>query len=376
MASTALTQSPPPPIHHLFSSNRHQLSQIKVSCSPRKNRSLSVSAASSNWDQEEQRWLREEQRWIREEQRWMREESRWMSERETLVREVVALKLRIEELERLNSGSSAAAVVRVLKEAGMDLVKGKLIAERGSGAAVEEEEEEVVVEEVRVSAAERVEEKKEKKERVALRKGAEGPDVLEMQQEALLKLGFYSGEEDMEFSSFSSDTERAVKTWQSTLGTPEDGIMTSDLLDKLFMDQGTVGTGKPVTASEKEIANEVSPASVTEISEFQQTIVKENGNSEVEVSHHRVYLLGENRWEEPSRLNGKAGRNIMPVGATKCLACRGEGRVLCMECDGTGEPNIEPQFLEWVGEGTKCPYCEGLGYTTCDICEGRKFIQT
>lgn len=35
-----------------------------------------------------------------------------------------------------------------------------------------------------------------------------------LQQEALLKLGFYSGEEDMEYSSFSSGTERAVKTWQ------------------------------------------------------------------------------------------------------------------------------------------------------------------
>ncbi|KAK9140841.1 hypothetical protein Scep_010522 [Stephania cephalantha] len=332
MASTTLAQSPPPPIHHLFSSHRHQLSQIKLSCPTRKTRSLSVSAASSNWDQEEQRWLREEQRWIREEQRWFREESRWRSDREALVREIVALKLRIEELERLNSGSSAAAIIRVLKEAGLDLAKGNLIAERGSAAAAAAavEEEVVVVEEVRVSAAaERVEEKKEKKKRVVLRKGAEGPDVLEM-QEALLKLGFYSGEEDMEFSSFSSGTERAVKTWQSTLGSPEDGIMTSDLLGRLFMDQGSVGTGKPVTASEKEIANEVSPASVTEISEFQQTAVKENGNSEVEVSHHRVYLLGENRWEEPSRLNGKAGRNNMPVGTTKCLACRGEGRVFCM----------------------------------------------
>jgi len=29
-----------------------------------------------------------------------------------------------------------------------------------------------------------------------------------------LKLGFYSGEEDMEFSSFSSGTASAVKTWQ------------------------------------------------------------------------------------------------------------------------------------------------------------------
>lgn len=29
-----------------------------------------------------------------------------------------------------------------------------------------------------------------------------------------MDLGFYSGEEDMEYSSFSSGTERAVKTWQ------------------------------------------------------------------------------------------------------------------------------------------------------------------
>ena len=38
--------------------------------------------------------------------------------------------------------------------------------------------------------------------------------MLRLWQEALEKLGFYSGEEDMEFSSFSSGTERAVKTWQ------------------------------------------------------------------------------------------------------------------------------------------------------------------
>ncbi|KAK1571975.1 hypothetical protein Q3G72_025616 [Acer saccharum] len=33
-------------------------------------------------------------------------------------------------------------------------------------------------------------------------------------QEALLNLGFYFSEEDMEFSSFSTGTEHAVKTWQ------------------------------------------------------------------------------------------------------------------------------------------------------------------
>ncbi|WJX35542.1 hypothetical protein P8452_23520 [Trifolium repens] len=70
--------------------------------------------------------------------------------------------------------------------------------------------------------------------RTVLRAGSEGEAV---QEKALQKLGFYSGEEDMEFSSFSSGTERAVKTWQvyyivqqSSLGVVGDGIMTSELL--------------------------------------------------------------------------------------------------------------------------------------------------
>uniref|UniRef100_A0A2P2L255 Uncharacterized protein n=1 Tax=Rhizophora mucronata TaxID=61149 RepID=A0A2P2L255_RHIMU len=29
------------------------------------------------------------------------------------------------------------------------------------------------------------------------------------------------------------------------------------------------------------------------------------------------------------------------------------------------------QFLEWIDEGAKCPYCEGLGYIVCDVCEGK-----
>lgn len=28
------------------------------------------------------------------------------------------------------------------------------------------------------------------------------------------------------------------------------------------------------------------------------------------------------------------------------------------------------QFMEWIDEGAKCPYCEGLGYTICDVCDG------
>lgn len=71
--------------------------------------------------------------------------------------------------------------------------------------------------------------------------------------------------------------------------------------------------------------------SVTEISEIHQTVVKEYV-TEDEVSHHRVFLLGENRWEEPSRLNGRkkqVGGSKTKDSAKQCLACRGEGRLLC-----------------------------------------------
>lgn len=69
-----------------------------------------------------------------------------------------------------------------------------------------------------------------------------------------------------------------------------------------------------------------------EIGEVQQTIVKEDGVSETEVSHHRVFLLGENRWEEPSRLTTSKKPAETTSGNTtmKCLTCRGEGRLLCM----------------------------------------------
>ncbi|KAK1266686.1 hypothetical protein QJS04_geneDACA015254 [Acorus gramineus] len=226
----------------------------------------------------------------------------------------------------------------------------------------EAEVKEVVLEEVRVL--------KEGKEARTIRKGSEGDDVRAM-QEALQRLGFYSGEEDMEFSSYSSGTERAVKTWQASVGIPQDGIMTVDILNKLFDEQRLLDAGQNV--ERKDSTNGAVVASVTELSEIQQTVVKDNEVTEVEVSQHRVFLLGENRWEEPSRLVGrnKPSGKGKPGAATKCLTCRGEGRLMCTECDGTGEPNIEPQFLEWVDDDAKCPYCEGLGYTICDVCEGK-----
>ncbi|PAN39066.1 hypothetical protein PAHAL_7G218600 [Panicum hallii] len=327
--------------------------------------------SSPSWEErEEARWLREEQRWQREEQRWLREESRWRAEREALLAEVAALRLRLRALEGTHP-HLADAVDAVATPAPPAAVP----APQPRPALVEEVEVEVrkevvVVEEKKAAAkAEAGSGAGAGKSRRTLRTGAEGEDVRAM-QEALQKLGFYSGEEDMEYSSFSSGTERAVRTWQATVGTSEDGVMTSELLERLFSGK-TGDDGKT-----KDGTNGAAVPTVTGIAEVRQTVVTGNGVSGVGVSENRVFLLGENRWEDPSRLTQKKkpGSTDTAASAKTCISCRGEGRLMCLECDGTGEPNIEPQFLEWVGEDTKCPYCEGLGSILCDVCDGKKVM--
>ncbi|KAI3408440.1 PG_binding_1 domain-containing protein, partial [Psidium guajava] len=368
----------PKPHHHLSSLTFPVSKPSSLCLFPKAHRHLRVLSASPgipDYGLEESRWLREEQRWLREEQRWLREEQRWARERESLLGEIARLKLRVQALEREiqiqggDSGevSNVAALLQALQER-------NLIMESGSSASplvLEEKKEEEAVEQkvVGVSQGETKEEENEsekKKMRRALRVGAEGDEVRAM-QEALQSLGFYSGEEDIEYSSFSSGTERAVRTWQASVGAKEDGIMTVELLERLYF-------GK------ENGANGAAALSVTEMSEIQQTVVKQI-DSEVEVSQHQVFLLGENRWEEPKRLAGRNRQDSESRGGnttTKCITCRGEGRLMCTgitsECDGTGEPNIEPQFMEWIDEGAKCPYCEGLGYTICDVCEGKTAV--
>ncbi|KAF6140171.1 hypothetical protein GIB67_028977 [Kingdonia uniflora] len=326
----------------------------------------------SSWEKEreETRWLREEQRWLREEQRWVRQESRWNSERELLLEEIASLKLRIQGLDRQGSSSGIRSVIEVIKEKPSDL---NLIVENGSGSnstmLLESEVVKEMVESVKdIEVSESIGGEKMKKKGIAsLRVGSEGEDVRSMQEE-LQKLGFYSGEEDMEYSSFSSGTLRAVKTWQASIDVAEDGIMTAELLETLLMENGIDDTKLKSIANS---ANGAPVASVTKISET-KNVVKESGAKEVDESYHKVFLLGENRWEEPSRLRGRD----KPIAGTKCVPCRGEGRVMCTECDGSGEPNIEEQFMEWVDDRMKCPYCEGLGYTICDVCDGKTVIPT
>ncbi|XP_061989251.1 protein disulfide isomerase pTAC5, chloroplastic isoform X2 [Rosa rugosa] len=319
----------PPRLNHLKPHLIYSLSPLTSSLSFKPHNICFSSNSNSHHDatSEESRWLREEHRWLREEQRWLREEQRWARDRDSLLREIADLKLKIQALELQNPLQAGASSETIANIAGLlqSLKEKNQIAETGSSSrALELEDHNQVKEVFAVSEV--------RKTKEVLRKGSEGEHVRAM-QEALLKSGFYSGEEDMEFSNFSSGTERAVKTWQASIGLPEDGIMTEELLERLFDPQteGAVET-------------------------------KEDANG----------AAGENRWEEPSRLNKKKGSETNTTGTTTtCLTCRGEGRLLCTECDGTGEPNIEEQFLEWIDEGAKCPYCEGLGFTACDVCGGK-----
>ncbi|XP_023763572.1 protein disulfide isomerase pTAC5, chloroplastic [Lactuca sativa] len=360
-----------------FNKNVFSFSSFSKPISPSLSKSHVCFAFSNNsaeYEREETRWLREEQRWMREEQRWIREEQRWEAERESLLNEIKALKLQIQELQHEGANNSISNVTNLLHVLKKEVNQ---IAESGSSAsplvveaaaAVEDAVEVVVKEVVRVEEkvkekevikpAEEVKKKEVTKKRTTLRVGSEG-DQVQMMQEALQKLGFYCGEEDEEFSSFSTGTERAVKTWQASIDVPETGIMTAELLERLYMDQ------KDESSGFKESGNGVVVASITPVPETPSRTVNEYTESE-----HRVFLLGENRWEDSSRLTNKNNINSKGVLTSKCITCNGEGHLLCEECDGTGEPNIEPQFLEWVGEDTKCPYCGGNGHTTCDVCQG------
>ncbi|XP_038876044.1 protein disulfide isomerase pTAC5, chloroplastic isoform X2 [Benincasa hispida] len=304
-------------------------------------------------DREELRWLREEQRWFREEERWIREEQRWARERQSLLQEITELKLQIQALERRNSVqggtvsvsdtiANIAGLLQVLKEKNLIAesgpTAGRILLDESTREEDVEIEKKTIVEEVVRFSEESKAEKEVKKERKSLRIGSEGAEVLAM-QEALLRLGFYSGEEDMEFSSFSSGTERAVKTWQAASGFREDGIMTTDLLEILYKEKVTESAGSDAKTDEKGTIptdqrgseNGTVINSITEISEIQKTVIKE-GSESFDVSQQRVFLIGENRWEDPARLhssNGKASDGKTKDISTKCLTCRGEGRLLC-----------------------------------------------
>ncbi|CAL2244800.1 unnamed protein product, partial [Prunus armeniaca] len=178
-----------------------------------------------------------------------------------------------------------------------------LISETGSTSrAVELDHIQEEIEEV--SAVPEV--KEEKKSRNPLRKGSEGEEVRAM-QEASQKLDF-----TWVRKAWSFPASQVGPNVLSRLGKSSNGCV-----------------GYVVW----EDTNGAAVTSGTEISEVQQTLVKE-GVTKVEVSKHRVFLLGENRWKVSfglSRNQKNVGESKTVNTTTRCVTCRGEGRLLCAD---------------------------------------------
>ncbi|KAI5071157.1 hypothetical protein GOP47_0013408 [Adiantum capillus-veneris] len=382
----------------------------------------------SDWEREEARWLREEKRWVREEERWLREEARWAAERKDLLEQtalyreqIKALKLEIAQLdsqvmeEKSKDGTMSELIMgltRLLQSLNMECqassFQGQISSSSSSSTdirtALGSMPLEIPVKTIEmvtavsqpsilgIEAAPAAPSPSRDRSRT-IKRGAEGDDV-KVLQEALAKLGFYSGDDDMEYSTFSSGTERAVRSWQAALGALEDGIMTAELLKKLLSEETAIPITKesPSSSSQGKAAPSAkvaaptsspgvktpdtkgkttdvkpkttgSPGTKSATAKAASSSLKKPSSSVVETSRPRVYLLGENRWEEPDRLFSKNGPIVATATATasskKCFSCKGPGTMMCTECEGTGELNVEEQFLEWAEEGAKCPYCEG-----------------
>eukprot|EP00249_Psilotum_nudum_P022338 c28477_g1_i1 orf=655-1935(-) len=383
----------------------------------------------SHWLREEQRWLREEQRWLREETRWNAERKALVEQSAALMDDIKILKQEIERsrctnVEEKTVGAlanltiSLATLLDSLNKEGITVpeLSRKLVtqtqipsatsASTGLIGALNNISSQPLKENLQFAAAtdihaavipkvvqamenldgmldrkDSMSVMKEKyfpgkpenkasegnqaigNKRWALKRGSQGHDVKEI-QEALACLGFYSGDDDLKYSCFSNGTEHAVKAWQESIGVAQDGIVTSHLFESLCKD-------KVPNSAEEDNADDTSGSSTPEIVKVDLAgNIAFKGDS-MEASHRRVYLLGENRWEDPDRLVKKNGyKSVKTIAGEKCFACRGEGRCLCTDCEGTGELNVEEQFLEWA-EDAKCPYCDGSGTITCDLCDGK-----
>ncbi|CAL8167327.1 unnamed protein product [Prunus armeniaca] len=164
----------------------------------------------------------------------------------------------------------------------------------------------------------------------------------------------------MEFSSFSSGTERAVKTWQQPAHVR---ISFSEPLHRLKHSNSSNGCVGYVVWED---TNGAAVTSGIEISEVQQTLVKE-GVTKVEVSKHRVFLLGENRWKDSSGLSRnqkKIGESKTVNTTTRCVTCRGEGRLLCADV-----VKIWDEVLD--NEATTIEYAEKLDNLHTKYCPKR-----
>ena len=105
------------------------------------------------------------------------------------------------------------------------------------------------------------------------------------------------------------------------------------------------------------------------------------------VSEESLWLYGGGLSEAPSGFSEKSQpKFIIPTGQTKkCPKCKGEGKMNCFFCKGTGTDNSQEcrhcngrgcRYCNGSGKATKdCRQCNGNGKGTCGNCDGYRYVQ-
>ncbi|KVH90965.1 hypothetical protein Ccrd_007015 [Cynara cardunculus var. scolymus] len=240
--------------------------------------SLSKSHICFTFNNNSSEYEREETRWLREEQRWMREEQRWIREEQRW------------EAER----ESLLNEIKTLK------LQIEELRREGGNTSVS-------------NVAKLLHVLKKEVNQISDSGSSAAPLVVEAAAAA-------AAVEDAE----EVVVKEVIKVAEETKGRNKDKEVKKK---RAMLRVGSEGE------------NGVAVTSVTQVPEILSRVVKEY--VEPDVYDNRVFLLGENRWEDSSRLKNRNKQ--------------------------------DSQFLEWVGEDTKCPYCEGIGHSICDVCQGTGF---
>ncbi|KAF9604795.1 hypothetical protein IFM89_010336 [Coptis chinensis] len=193
-----------------------------------------------------------------------------------------------------------------------------------------------------------------------LRKGSEGVEVHGQCRSACISSKKFQGSHCWDFKMVSEVKLARLQEWGSRGGFH---VLTSLLKHGALLNFYV--TIEEVFLFCQENANRASVASVTEVLEIKQNVIKESEDAEFEASHQCVFLL--------ERMGGKIHPDLWAE--TKRYVCY----LFAQEFDLLRPKSIclliNIPFLEWVDKGTKCPYCEGLGYNICDVCEGKTLIR-
>jgi hypothetical protein len=107
-----------------------------------------------------------------------------------------------------------------------------------------------------------------------------------------------------------------------------------------------------------------------------------------DLDEESLWLYGGGLSQAPADFSEKSqSKFLISTGKTKkCPKCKGEGKVDCWGCKGTGQDKSQScrhctgkgcRYCNGTGKAVKdCPLCKGSGTRQCGKCDGYKFVHT